>query len=95
MAVAQAPIQMQEDLNPFRIAMRQFDTAAEKLNLDAGMREVLRRPHRWLTLSLPVKMDDGSVRSFHAYRGPQNTSKTGAPDDAAPDHDHTADKDAS
>ncbi|MFB6427731.1 type I-E CRISPR-associated protein Cse2/CasB [Streptomyces microflavus] len=34
-------------------------------------------------------------RSFHAYRGPQNTSKTGAPDDAAPDHDHTADKDAS
>ena len=68
MAVAKAPIQMQEDLNPFRIAMRQFDTAAEKLNLDPGMREVLRRPHRWLTLSLPVKMDDGSIKVFEGYR---------------------------
>ena len=30
-----------EDLNPFRIARQQFDTAAEKLELDAGMRDFL------------------------------------------------------
>ena len=57
-----------EDLNPFRIAMRQFDTAAEKCGLDAGLRDVLRRPRRALSLSLPVKMDDGSIRVFEGFR---------------------------
>ena len=32
-----SPVETQEDLNPFRIAMRQFDTAAEKLNLEPGL----------------------------------------------------------
>ena len=57
-----------EDLNSFRIAMRQFDTAAEKFGLEPGLREVLRRPRRWLSLSLPVKMDDGSIRVFEGFR---------------------------
>jgi glutamate dehydrogenase (NAD(P)+) len=64
-----------EDLNPFRIAMRQFDAAAEKLGLDPGMREVLRRPRRALTLSLPIKMDDGSIRVFEGYRVQHNNSR--------------------
>ena len=38
----------QENLNPFEIAQRQFDTAAEKIGLDDGMREVLRNPKRQL-----------------------------------------------
>lgn len=57
-----------EDLNPFRIAMHQFDTAAEKLNLNAGLREVLRSPRRALTLSLPIKMDDGTIKVFQGFR---------------------------
>lgn len=48
--------------------MRQFDTAAEKCGLEPGLREVLRRPRRALSLSLPVKMDDGSIKVFDAYR---------------------------
>src|SRR5581483_11828195 len=68
MAAIQRPLQVEEDLNPFRIAMRQFDTAADHLKLDAGLREVLRRPHRALTLSLPVKMDNGSIRVFEGFR---------------------------
>ena len=68
------PVQ-QEDLNSFRIAMRQFDTAAEKLGLEQGLREVLRRPHRAYILSLPVKMDDGSIRVFEAYRVQHNSSR--------------------
>jgi glutamate dehydrogenase/leucine dehydrogenase len=63
-----AHVKAQEDLNPFRIAMRQFDNAAERCNLDPGLREVLRRPRRALSLSLPVKMDDGSVRVFEGFR---------------------------
>ncbi|HEY1272844.1 MAG TPA: Glu/Leu/Phe/Val dehydrogenase, partial [Terriglobales bacterium] len=57
-----------EELNPFAIAMRQFDTAAETIGLDPGLREVLRRPRRALSLSLPVKMDNGSVRVFEGFR---------------------------
>jgi glutamate dehydrogenase/leucine dehydrogenase len=65
----------EEDLNPFRIAMRQFDTAAEKLHLDAGMREILRRPRRALSLSLPVKMDNGSIRVFEGFRVQHNNAR--------------------
>jgi glutamate dehydrogenase/leucine dehydrogenase len=64
-----------EELNPFRIAMQQFDTAAEKLGLEQGLREVLRRPRRALILSLPVKMDDGSIRVFEGYRVQHNSSR--------------------
>src|SRR5207244_2976930 len=62
------PIKPEEDLNSFRIAMRQFETAAEKCGLEPGLREVLRRPRRSLSLSLPVKMDDGTIRVFDGYR---------------------------
>ena len=70
MATARVPVPISspEELNPFRIAMRQFDTAAEKCGLEPGLREVLRRPRRALSLSLPVKMDDGSIKVFDAYR---------------------------
>ena len=64
-----------EDLNPFRIAMRQFDTAAEKLNLEPGLREVLRRPRRALSLALPVKMDDGTIRVFEGFRVQHNSAR--------------------
>jgi len=70
-----SPIETQEDLNPFRIAMRQFDIAAEKLNLEPGLREILRRPRRALLLSLPVKMDDGSTRVFQGFRVQHNNSR--------------------
>jgi glutamate dehydrogenase (NAD(P)+) len=75
MATVRAPARIYEELNPFQIAMRQFDTAADRLNLDPGMREVLRRPRRALTLSLPVKMDDGSIRVFEGYRVQHNSSR--------------------
>src|SRR5437660_663987 len=72
---AGAAVEAAEDLNPFRIAMRQFDTAAEKLELSEGLREVLRRPRRGLSLSLPIKMDDGSLRVFQGYRVQHNSSR--------------------
>jgi len=69
------PIRTTEELNPFRIATRQFDSAAEKCGLDPGMREVLRRPRRALSLSLPVKMDDGTIRVFDGYRVQHNSAR--------------------
>src|SRR5438270_7580822 len=69
------PIKPEEDLNSFRIAMRQFDTAADKCGLDPGLREVLRRPRRALSLSLPVKMDDGTIRVFEGVRVQQSNAR--------------------
>ena len=64
-----------EDLNPFRIALRQFENAAEKLKLDPGLREVLRSPRRALTLSLPIRMDDGTLKVFQGFRVQHNNSR--------------------
>jgi glutamate dehydrogenase (NAD(P)+) len=62
-------------LNPFAIAQQQFDTAARLLNLDAGLRAVLREPVRELHVTLPVRMDDGAVRSFKAFRVQYNDAR--------------------
>lgn len=75
MATAKSIATITEDLNPFRIAMQQFDTAAEKLELDPGMREILRSPRRALSLHLPIKMDNGTVKVFEGFRVQHNNSR--------------------
>jgi len=66
--VAEAP-------NIWAVAQQQFDHAAEKLDLDDGMRRVLRVPQRELTVNFPVTMDDGEVRVFTGYRIQHNVSR--------------------
>ena len=61
--------------NPFAIAQQQFDEAAELLGLEPAMRELLRWPQREFKFTLPVRMDDGQVRVFHAYRVQYNSSR--------------------
>jgi glutamate dehydrogenase (NAD(P)+) len=56
------------ELNPFKIAQSQLDTAAATLGLDEATHQFLRWPQRELQVSFPVRMDDGSVRIFHGYR---------------------------
>ncbi len=75
MATMKAVPRTAEDLNPFRIAMRQCDAAADKLKLDPGLREVLRSPRRALTLSLPIKMDNGAIRVFQGFRVQHNNAR--------------------
>src|SRR5215813_2117901 len=75
MATLKAVSSTSEDLNPFRIALRQFENAAEKLRLDAGLREVLRSPRRALSLSLPVRMDDGTLKVFEGFRVQHNNAR--------------------
>ncbi len=62
-------------LNPFAIAQQQFDTAADLLGLDAGMRAVLREPVRELHVTLPVRMDDGTIRAFKGFRVQHNDAR--------------------
>jgi glutamate dehydrogenase (NAD(P)+) len=61
--------------NPFAIAQQQFDAAADLLGLDRGLRSVLRVPVRELHVSLPVRMDDGNVRTFKAFRVQYNDAR--------------------
>jgi len=61
--------------NPYRIAQQQFDIAADILDLDPGMRAVLRVPQRELTVRFPVKMDDDSIRVFTGYRIHHNITR--------------------
>jgi glutamate dehydrogenase (NAD(P)+) len=56
------------ELNPFKIAQKQLDTAAATLGLDEPTHQLLRWPQRELQVTLPVRMDDGSIRVFHGYR---------------------------
>jgi len=62
-------------LNPFEIAQAQLDRAAKKLNLDPGIHAILREPMRELHVSLPVKMDDGSVKVFKGFRVQYNDAR--------------------
>jgi glutamate dehydrogenase (NAD(P)+) len=55
-------------LSAYEIAVQQFDRAAEYLDLKEGIREMLRKPKRELTVNFPVKMDDGGVKVFTGYR---------------------------
>jgi glutamate dehydrogenase (NAD(P)+) len=57
-----------EVLNPFEIAAAQFDSAAEHLKLEPWLRAVLKAPKRQLIVSIPTKMDDGSIHVFEGYR---------------------------
>src|SRR5438128_3396571 len=62
-------------INAWAVVHQQFYLAAERLNLDDGMRRVLREPRRELTVHFPVKMDDGSVRVFTGYRVQHNLGR--------------------
>ena len=75
MATGKSAVNAAEDLNPFRIAMRQFDAAAEKLKLDPGLREFLRSPRRAMLLNLPIKLDNGKIKVFQGFRVQHNNSR--------------------
>jgi len=66
---------MKDALNPFNIAQQQLDDAARRLGLDPAMHELLRWPMQELKVILPVKMDDGSTKIFHAFRVAYNTAR--------------------
>ncbi|HSV91165.1 MAG TPA: Glu/Leu/Phe/Val dehydrogenase [Nitrospiraceae bacterium] len=63
------------DTPTFRLAVAQFDQAAEAMELDQNLRERLKLPQRSLIVSLPVKMDDGRVEVYTGYRVQHDSSR--------------------
>lgn len=64
-----------ESINPFEIVKQQIDKCAEIMHLDPSITAVLKAPVRELHVSMPVRMDDGSVRVFEGFRVQYNDAR--------------------
>ena len=63
-----------ETLNPFEITQKQVKSACDKLNADPAVYEILKNPMRVLEVSFPVRLDDGTVKTFTGYRSQHNNA---------------------
>jgi glutamate dehydrogenase/leucine dehydrogenase len=54
--------------NAFSIVKQQVDKCAAILGLSPEVTEMLKHPVRELHVSLPVRMDDGSLKVFQGFR---------------------------
>ena len=73
MSTAAAPAAVAD--SPWLNAQRQFDNAAEILNLSSGLRAVLREVRRELVVRFPVKLDNGGLRVYEGYRVQHNVTR--------------------
>lgn len=64
-----------KEYNPCENAQAQFDNVADMLDLDSGLRALLREPMQEIHLNIPVKMDDGSTKVFKAFRIKHNDAR--------------------
>jgi glutamate dehydrogenase len=62
----------EKTLNPFEIARKQLKEACEALGEEKIVYEILSEPERILKVNIPVKMDDGSIKTFIGYRVQHN-----------------------
>lgn len=62
-------------LNPYHMAVQQFEAAADKLSLSEDMREILRQPKRELAVNFPVRLDNGRIKTFTGYRVQHNVNR--------------------
>jgi glutamate dehydrogenase/leucine dehydrogenase len=58
--------------NPYQIALKQLEIAAEELNLEPWIHEILKHCMQISVVSIPIKMDDGTVQVFEGYRAQHN-----------------------
>lgn len=65
---------VKETLNPFEIAQKQVKAACDRLNADPAVYEILKNPMRVLEVTFPVKLDDGSIKTFTGYRAQHNNA---------------------
>ena len=54
--------------NAYDVALENFDSAANELDLSSDIREMIKYPERILTVTVPVRMDNGRIRRFEGYR---------------------------
>src|SRR6476620_10373886 len=62
-------------INPYHMAVAQFEAAADRLNLPEDMRAIMRVAKRELTVNFPVRMDNGSGRVYTGYSVKNNINR--------------------
>ena len=67
--------QVSQENNPFEIVKKQVDKCADILKLSPEITEVLKQPVRELHVSLPVRMDNGSLKVFKGFRVQYNDAR--------------------
>jgi glutamate dehydrogenase (NAD(P)+) len=72
---APAPAPAPETESAYAVALAQFDSVAEQINLTPDLRAVMRTPRLEFTVNFPVQMDDGSVRVFTGHRVQHSTAR--------------------
>ncbi|NMB26275.1 MAG: Glu/Leu/Phe/Val dehydrogenase [Firmicutes bacterium] len=63
---------MSEPNRHYEVVSELVEKAATRMQLNPQVKELLREPIRTLTVSVPVKMDDGRVRVFQGFRCQHN-----------------------
>jgi glutamate dehydrogenase (NAD(P)+) len=66
-------VQHKDEVTPFEAMQARFWAAVDKIGLDHGFAKILEQPERELRVSIPVIMDDGSIKVFEGYRVQHNT----------------------
>ncbi len=61
--------------NPFESAKAQLDAAAQVSNADAKIVDQLKNPDRYIEVSIPVQMDDGTQKIFSGFRSQHNNAR--------------------
>ena len=61
--------------NAYETAQAQFDNIAEKIEIDEAARQLLREPMREYHFSIPIQMDNGTVKVFKGYRIQHNDAR--------------------
>ncbi|MCC7210571.1 MAG: Glu/Leu/Phe/Val dehydrogenase [Candidatus Brocadia sp.] len=61
--------------NAWETALAQFDQVSELMQLSEDIRQVLRNFDRTLTVSVPIRMDDGLLRVFTGFRAQHNAAR--------------------
>ena len=69
------PTTQQSMGNAYDVALENFDTAADAMELDNDTREMIKYPERVLTVSVPVRMDDGRIHRFEGFRVQHSTAR--------------------
>jgi glutamate dehydrogenase (NAD(P)+) len=62
-------------ISAFGNALQQFDAAARRLRLNENQIAMIKLPRRMTEVLLPVRMDDGTIRNFRAFRVQHNIAR--------------------
>lgn len=61
------------EINPFEVAKKQVNIVAKEMNLDPNLTEAVKRIERALIVTVPIIMDDGTLKIYEGYRVHHNT----------------------